>query len=106
MLTKEVINAVNAIDAISEQMARLDRDRDGLVTDIKNLVLQKDPFCGLDYLEITSLSIVDNPVGQLQENGSYTSEHCDDSLFMPDSGCGVLCWAIEGSKWLKIDYIW
>lgn len=106
MLTKEVINAVKAIDDISEKMAQLDRTRDGLVTDIKHLILKEDLFCGLNYLEITSLAIVDVPTGQEQENGSYAEEHHDDSLYNPDSGYGILYWPIEGGKWLKIEYIW
>jgi hypothetical protein len=106
MLTKEVINAVNVIDTITERMAQLGRTRDSLFTDIKNLILKADPYCGLDYLEVTSLSIVDSPIGQQQENGSFASEHCEDSLLMPDSGYGLVCWPIEGGKWLKVDYIW
>lgn len=106
MLTKEVINAVKVIDSISKKMAQLDRARDSLFADIKGLILKEDKFCGINYLEITSLSIVDTPVGKFQENGSYASEQCDDSLYAPDSGIGVVCWPIEGGKWLKVDYIW
>lgn len=106
MLTNEVINAVNSLDSITKQMSQLDRDRDELKTYIKSLILKEDWLCGLDYIEITGMNIVASPIGEQQDNGSYVLENCDDSLFMPDSGHGVVFWPIEGGKWLKIDYIW
>lgn len=106
MLTKEVINTIKSVDLINERVAQLCHAREGLLEDIKNLILEEDFLCGLDQLEIISLSITDAPIGRQQENGSYTFEKCDDSLFMPDSGHGLVCWPIEGGKWLKIDYIW
>lgn len=107
VLTKGVINTVKAIDALSKQMASIDRDRDDLIWGLKETIRKEDPTCNLEYLEVISFSIVDEPTGSLQENGSYVFEQCDDSLFSPDSGSGLIFWPInDEDKWLKIEYIW
>lgn len=106
MLTKKVVNTVKAIDALSKQLASIQRDREELILSIKQAILEDDTTCGMDYIEITGLSIVDEPVGPLRQNGWHAIEKCDDSIYMPDSGCGILCWPIEDEKWLRIDYDW
>lgn len=107
MLTKNVINTVKAIDALSKQMASIDRERDEMIWSLKEAVKSEDNCCNLEYLEVVSFSIVNEPAGDQQENGSYVLEKCDDSLFNPDSGSGVMFWPIENEdKWLKIEYIW
>lgn len=107
MLTKSVINTVKAIDALNKQLDSMCRQRDEFINDLKLVVIENDPVCGLDYLEITSYSIVDKPQGSKQDNDSYILEKCDDSLYCPDSGSGALFYPLENDeRYLRIDYIW
>ena len=107
MLTRGVINTVKAIDALTKQMASIDRERDDLIYSLKSLIQKEDQACGIEFLEALSFSIEDKPAGIKQENGSYIFEKCDDSLYSPDSGSGVIFLPIEDEdKWLKIQYVW
>jgi hypothetical protein len=107
MLTRGVINTVKAIDALTKQMASIDREREELIRSLKETIKSEDSYCNLEYLEVVSFDIVNEPAGNPQENGSYVLEKCDDSLFNPDSGSGIMFWPIENEdKWLKIEYLW
>lgn len=107
MLTKQVINTVKAIDALSKQLDSVCRQRDELINDLKYTIIKNDPDCGLNYLEVTSYSIVNEPQGNKQDNGSYILEKCTDSIYCPDSGAGILFYPLENEEsYLRIDYIW
>ena len=107
MLTRGTINTVKAIEALNKQLDSVCRQRDELINDLKYTIIKNDPDCGLNYLEVTSYSIVNEPQGNRQDNGSYISEKCDDSLYCPDSGSGALFYPLENEeKYLRIDYIW
>ena len=100
MLTNNVINIVNKIEEINQEMSRLDRERDDAICVIKQLLG--------DYqaIEITGVAIIETPYGVKDENGRYVNEHCDDSLFCPDSGHGEEYIPIENGDYLKVDYIY
>ena len=66
MLTKNVINTVKAIDALSKQIASIDRERDEMIRSLKEAVKSEDSYCNLEYLEVISFSIVDEPVWRLE----------------------------------------
>lgn len=107
MLTRGVINTVKAIDALNKQLNSVYRQRDELINDLKHTIIKNDPTCGLDYLEITSYRITREPLGTKQSNGSYILENCDDSLYCPDSGSGMVFYPIENEDlYLQIEYIW
>ena len=106
MLTKDVINTVNRIDEFNEQICRLYSELEQQKSLLIKQIAREDWVFNVDYDEITSVSIADTPCGQLQENGSYVSERCDDSIYAPDSGSGTIYWPIEDGNWLKIEYLW
>lgn len=64
MLTRGVINTVKAIDALTKQMASIDRERDDLIYSLKSLIQKEDQACGIMgagiLLEFTILSFVPN----------------------------------------------
>ncbi len=100
MLTNDVIDIVDRIEHINQEMARLDKERADAIYVIKQLLG--------DYqdIEITGVCIVDTPYGIKGKDGRYVNEHCDDSLFCPDSGYGEEYIPIEDSSYLKVDYIY
>ena len=100
MLTNDVIDIVNRVEEINMEMSRLDRERNDSIYVIKQLLG--------DYqdIEITGVAIVETPYGVKDENGRYVNEHCDDSLFCPDSGYGEEYIPIENGDYLKVDYIY
>lgn len=106
MLTKDVINTINQIDSLNEQISQLYSELERQKSLLVKQISREDWVFNVDYDEITSVSITDTPCGQLQGNGSYVSERCDDSIYAPDSGSGTICWPIEDNTWLKIEYLW
>ena len=100
MLTEDVIDIVNRIEDINMEMSRLDKEKTDAIYVIKQLLG--------DYqaIEITGVAIVETPYGAKYDNGRYVNEHCDDSLFCPDSGYGEEYIPIENGDYLKVDYIY
>ena len=100
MLTNDVIDIVDRIEHIYQEMLRLDKERNDAIYVIRQLLG--------DYqdIEIVGVSIVETPYGVKYENGRYVNEHCDDSLFFPDSGYGEEYIPIENGDYLKVDYVY
>lgn len=107
MLTRQVINTVKAIDSLNKQLDSICRQRDEFINDIKQIILSNDPECDLEYITISSYSIVDEPQGKIRRNGVYVIEKCDDSIYCPDTGSGTLFYPIENEdKYLRVDFYW
>ena len=98
MLTEDIIDIVNRIEHIHQEMSRLDKERNDAIYLIRQLLGD------YQYIEIVGVSIVETPYGVKYENGRYVNEHCDDSLFLPDSGYGEEYIPIENGDYLKVDY--
>jgi hypothetical protein len=99
MLTKEVIEYVNAINVFDYQIHELVKDKSDLEQLIKNLINYKD-----DNSFIIGFSIAETPHGYYHDDETYVDEHCSDSLYCPDGGYGTQYFPIEDGLWLAVHY--
>lgn len=104
MLTNDVIDIVNRISAIDYKIQKLFKEKEE--TELGLIRLLESQGHDLNNIVITNFDIVETPYGVLEDDNTYVNEHCDDSLFCPDSGSGEQYIPIENGDYLKLDYVY